>query len=325
MEQYLRTVDRRLVRHMRAAVELVPHVEHLNDGVRGQVGTGGKRIRAALTVLSCELFCGDYMRALHYAAAIEHIQNFSLIHDDIADGDTERRSFPSMWKQHGVPHAINIGDAFVPLSSLAVLRSYYSDDMKLRLMETISIYSLEMVAGQSLDINLRTAPMPTIENYVECTKRKTGAFLAMAVVGGGIIGGAGETDLRNLSGYALHAGIAFQIKDDLIDIYGVKGRPTGSDILEGKITAPATYALSHAPVNSREKLRSILQKSRRSTTTDDVAWVINLYRETNALKYANGVIDTMLRQAYRHLIHLPNNPAKRRLIRLSRYLSRRLH
>jgi polyprenyl synthetase len=119
IEQYLKDVDRHLVPYMRDAVGLIPEVETLRAGVAAQIHTGGKRIRAALCVVCCELFGADYMRALPYAAAIEHIQNLTLIHDDIADGDTERRSRPAMWKQYGVPHAINIGDAFIPLGSLS--------------------------------------------------------------------------------------------------------------------------------------------------------------------------------------------------------------
>ena len=323
VEQYLRDVDRHLVPYMRQSVAMLPEVETLKTGVATQIHTGGKRIRAALCVVSCELFGASYPRALPYAAAIEHIQNFTLIHDDIEDGDPERRSRPAIWKQFGIPHAINIGDAFVPLASVAILKSVYPDGLKLRLLDTVAKYGLDMVVGQSIDLNLRSRDTCSIADYITCTKLKTGAFLAMAVVGGGIIGGGDADHVDLLAKYASLAGVAFQIKDDSLDLTGGKGRHVGSDIVEGKITVHAVFALNNASPTERKRLRRILLKSRRATRHDDVQWVLRLYRSLGALEFAERTSRAMVDAAAQHLLRLPDSPQRERLIRISRYLSRR--
>lgn len=324
VEQFLRDVDRKLVPYMRQAVALIPDVATLKDGVATQIHTGGKRIRAALCVSSCELFGAPNRRALPYAAAIEHLQNFSLIHDDIADGDLERRSRPAIWKQYGIGHAINIGDVFIPIGSLSVLSAPYSAELKLRLLETIARFGLQMSVGQSMDINLRTRETVSVDDYIECTRLKTGAFLAMAVVGGAIIGGAQQQHIDLLSKYASSAGVAFQIKDDSLDLTGGKGRQIGSDIVEGKITLHAVYALSHASPPERIRLRRILLKRPQATRRQDVEWVVRLYGRLGALAYAEATSARMIESAARMLLQLPESPYRERLIHVSRYLNRRV-
>ena len=323
IEQYLRDVDRQLVPYMRNAVHLVPQIECLRDGVATQIRTGGKRLRAAMCVLSCEIFGVEYERALDYAAAIEHIQNFTLIHDDIEDGDDERRSLPALWKKYGVPHAINIGDTFVPLATMSILRSPYPNPIKLRLIERVALFGLEMASGQALDIGLRSREFISVADYLTCTKHKTGSFLAMAVVGGGIIGGATAPQLDALRDYARTAGVAFQIKDDSLDFTGTKGREVGSDIREGKITAHAVYAMNNASVEDRTRLRRILRKPRRATTPNDIEWVVRLYRDTGAIEFAQRISISMIEASLHHLLQLPASESREKLILMSRYLSRR--
>jgi geranylgeranyl diphosphate synthase, type I len=325
VEGFLQAVDRHLEPYLKRAVKQVADTEHLKEGVAYQMQTGGKRIRAALCATACELFCGSYLRALSFAAAIEHLQNFTLVHDDIADGDSERRGKDALWKRFGIAHGINIGDIFVPLGAMAILDSTYSPAIKLRLMRIISEYGLEMAEGQSLDINLRQNDSPTTEEYMKCTSKKTGAFLAMATVGGAIIGEATKKDLDALRRYALLAGTSFQIKDDVLDLTGGKGRFIGSDILEGKRTLLMIYGLQHSTQADRKKLVRILNKPRASNLPAEVEWVCDFYRKTGAVEYAERVAQDMVQQASECLTPLPETKAKYRLLRISKYLSSRAH
>jgi geranylgeranyl pyrophosphate synthase len=324
VEKFLSDVDRHLEPYLRRSAAVTPRVEPLHEGVLYQVQTGGKRLRAALCATSCELFCGTYLRALSFAAAVEHLQNFTLIHDDIADGDSERRGQQSVWKRYGVGHAINIGDVFVALAALAILDSLYSPEIKLRLMRAVADCGLEIAEGQELDINLRQNDDPTLDQYVECTRKKTGAFLAMATVGGGIIGGAHDEDARRLREFALLAGVAFQIKDDVLDLTGGKGRTVGSDILEGKRTLIVAFIAQHGSPADKERLMQILNKPRDANTPEEVEWTCDLYRRAGAIDYAEGVAEQLVEQAYEHVAELPESEAKYRLLRISRYLSRRV-
>jgi|SRR5215469_409187 len=321
---FLAEVDQRLRPFMKRALSLVPNVEPLKKGLNFQIVTGGKRIRAALCVLTCEMFGTSYDKALNYAAAIEHLQNFTLIHDDIADGDTQRRFRESIWKKFGIPHGINIGDVFVPFASLSILDSRYTDKVKLKLLHLVSECGLEMVEGQTIDINMRHKDNATVAEYLECTKKKTGAFLAMAMLGGAVIGGANDKSLASLRAFALLGGTAFQIKDDVLDIDGIKGRDIGSDVLEGKRTLLVIHAAHKASDADRKKLFQILNKERALKTPEDVTWVCDLFRRTGALDFAEWKAMELAYQACGYLMHFPDNNAKYRLLRLSKYLSKRI-
>ena len=323
VERFLGEIDRQLAPHLEKALTRVANVEPLKAGVTHQILSGGKRIRAALCASSCELFGSPYARVLEFAAAIEHIQNFTLVHDDIADSEPQRRSRASIWKQHGIAHAVNIGDAFVPLAALSILQSPYADRLKARLLELISEYGLQMVEGQTFDINLRGNDAVGFEEYFACTSKKTGAFLAMATVGGGMIGGANDAELVPLREFALLAGVAFQVRDDLLDMEGGKGRARGSDVLEGKRTLMVVHAAQHVSGDERRRLYEILEKSRAATSPEDVEWVWRLYRRTGADEYAEQTAARLIDEACEHILALPDTEAKYRLLRLAKYLSTR--
>ncbi|HXH83538.1 MAG TPA: polyprenyl synthetase family protein, partial [Candidatus Tectomicrobia bacterium] len=325
VEAFLGEVDAHLRPHFDRALVRLADVAPLKRGVIHQVTSGGKRIRAALCVATCELFGTPYAHGLDFAAAIEHIHNFTLVHDDIADGDTVRRARPSIWKQHGIAHAINIGDVFVPLAARAILDAGYPDALKLRLLGLTTEHALDMVEGQNLDLALRTRNDAGYEDYVACTAKKTGAFLSLATVGGGMIGGAAEGQLERLREFGRLGGISFQIRDDLLDMDGGKGRPPGSDVLEGKRTLLVVHAAHQATAADRRRLYAILNRPRVEKTAADVAWVWRLFRRTRADEYAEETAARFIDQACDQVLALPETAAKYRVLRLARYLSARRH
>jgi geranylgeranyl pyrophosphate synthase len=325
VEDFLRYVDRRLIPYMRRGADHVADIAGLKDGVVAQIKTGGKRLRAGLCIIACEMFGGEPLRALPFAAAIEHLQNFTLVHDDIADGDDERRSQPSIWKRYGVPHAITIGDVFIALGCLSILDSPYPAEVKVELMKLVGERGLEIAAGQAMDVNFRDRETVDIQDYVDSTALKTGAFLALALQGGALLGGASEWHMERLRKFAAIAGVAFQIKDDLLDFTGAKGRTIGADILEGKMTAVAIHALRSADPDDARRLRGILRAQAQATSRADIAWVLELYGRTASIEFAERLSERMMAQAAREVATLPENGARERFVRVARYLARRSH
>ena len=321
---FLQEIDRQLGPFLLKSMDRIPINTLLGEGIRYQIQGGGKRIRAALCATVCEIFCGSYEPALDFAAAIEQLQNFTLIHDDIEDGDFERRGRPSTWKQFGLAHGINIGDVFASLSAFAILEADYPPEMKLSLLRLICELSLQVAEGQSLDISLRNNDSPTVEAYTECVRKKTGAFFAIATVGGGMIGGADQKSMESLQEFALQAGVAFQIKDDLLDLVEGKGRQPGSDVFEGKRTLLVTYAWQSSSPHERTRLFEILNKPRALKTQGEVVWVHDLFRRTKAYEQAERLANQFINQAMGNLLDLPETPAKYRFIRLSKYLTSRV-
>lgn len=320
---FLAEVNERLVPYFKRAASKVAAVDPLKQGVVRQIASGGKRVRAALCVASCELFGTPFALSLDFAATVEHVHNFTLVHDDIADADPQRRGQRSAWDEYGIGHAINIGDAFIPLAAEAILDSPYTDALKVRLLTLVSRQALEIVEGQNLDLNMRRNQSLTEEDYFACTAGKTGALLVMATVGGALIGDADEPALKRLREFARLGGLAFQIRDDLLDLQGDKGRNAGSDVREGKRTLLVIHAARRAGAGDRRRLFRILDKPRASTTHADVQWVLELFRRTEADTYAAQVATDFADRATRWLHPLPESEAKYRLLRLARYLSTR--
>ena len=157
--RYLLELDRQLQLYLERAMEHIPEAECLREGVLFQMTGGGKRIRAAMCTTACEIFCGSFQPALGFAAAIEHLHNCSLVHDDIADGDQARRG-----REVGVAHAINIGDVCIPLGALAVLEAAYSARTKVALFQVLSELGLLVAQGQCMDIDPRRNDTPTAED-----------------------------------------------------------------------------------------------------------------------------------------------------------------
>jgi geranylgeranyl diphosphate synthase, type I len=325
LQAFLGDIEDQVHRRLTEQLKRVPDVPPLRTGITTQVAGGGKRLRAALAVLASELFGEPAAACLDFAAAIEHLQNLSLIHDDIADGDRERRSQTTMWVRHGVGHAVNIGDGFLPLVTLSILEAPYTDAVKLRLFHLLAEYGLEMVEGQALDLNLRTRTDVSLQDYFDCTAKKTGALLSLATAGGAVIGGGREEHLVLLREFSTLAGVAFQIRDDLLDLEGGKGRRRGSDVLEGKRTILTVHAAQHAGTRRRARLFRILDKPRGAKSSSDVGWVLDLYRELGTDSFARGVGAELLGEASKHLLRLPDTPAKFRLLRLAKYLGERRH
>jgi geranylgeranyl diphosphate synthase, type I len=324
IEAFLERIDHDLQPHLQRAIDRVPAVDTLKEGVTFQVLGGGKRIRAALCALVCEMFAGAYEPALGFAATLEHLQNLTLVHDDIADGDVERRGKVSVWKRFGLAHGINIGDAFIPLSALGILEAALPAQTKLQLFQMLSELGLEIAEGQSRDIDLRSNDAPTEADYVTCTRKKTGGFFAMATVGGGIIAGATQPQRASLRAFAAHAGVAFQIKDDVLDVIGGKGRTVGSDVLEGKRTLLVVYALGQASADDRDELLAILNRPRAHTTPAEVEWALDLYRRTRARARAELTAERCMDEAMKRLDDFPETAAKYRFLRLAKYLTKRV-
>ena len=210
---------------------------------------GGKRIRPILLLSTYELFSSDLERALPFAAALELIHSFSLVHDDLPamDNDDLRRGKPTCHKKYNEYGAILAGDALHTLAFEIMLKNAYNFDVKnsLRAMTLIadSIGAGGMCAGQMTDMSEEIKDFPALS---EMHKNKTGALINAAVTAGAILGGASEQEIEILSEYAHLIGMLFQIKDDILDVTSdneTLGKPVLSDQKNNKITFVSEYGL----------------------------------------------------------------------------------
>ena len=235
-------------------VETYPPLIH--EAIRYSVMSGGKRLRPALVMASAEAVGGDPARVLPAACSLELIHSYSLVHDDLPamDDDDFRRGRPTCHKVFGEAAAILAGDALLTLAFgvLAECKGVRADHIARVLGEVaFAAGSRGLIGGQVVDTLSSDEEIDgrTLE-YIH--RHKTGALYRASVRAGAILAGAADRQLTALTGYAEHLGLAFQIKDDILDIEGneaVLGKPVGSDLKNKKATYPSLYGLA----GSREK------------------------------------------------------------------------
>lgn len=249
--------------------------------VAQQLATAGKRIRARLALEACASFGVDGMTAIKWAAAVELLHNATLIHDDIQDGDTTRRGRPTVWATHGVPQAINAGDLMLMLPFLAIAEM--DSDKQAELSALVALTATHIVRGQVEELGLKDAGRLGVDSYISACRGKTGALMALPVVGAALLGGRTRADAEALGECFIQLGVLFQIQDDVVDLFGDKGRgQIGCDIYEGKVSALLVTHLEASPETQRVVL-GIIDKARHETTEADVEKVKELYLLSGAL------------------------------------------
>lgn len=220
----------------RLSPELQPLVGH-------HLSAGGKFVRASLALLSAKAAGADEAVGLDGALAIEFIHNFSLIHDDIIDGDVERRHEPTVWAKYGVGPAIIAGDALSTLAFQLLLE--HATPERVRAASRLAEATQAMIVGQAEDIASEHQLSLTVEECLRMEAGKTGALLSCAASIGAILAGAPDEVISALSSFGDHLGQAFQAIDDLLGVWGepsVTGKAVGNDLRMRKKTLPICIA-----------------------------------------------------------------------------------
>lgn len=252
----------------------------------------GKRIRPLLLLLATNAAGGDWKSALPAAAAIELLHNFSLIHDDIEDKSPTRRNRPTLWQNWGVPQAINTGDALFSLAfvSMSSLDKYHSAEITLNVIRLFENTVLALTKGQFLDISFEDRDEVSIDEYMQMISGKTAALIGTSIEIGAILGNADAETQGAFRDFGTNLGLAFQIQDDYLGIWGdekITGKSTATDIQEKKKTYPIIYGLNESESfrklwnkdnfseNDVEQLARILEASgaREKTRADEEKYI----------------------------------------------------
>jgi geranylgeranyl diphosphate synthase type I len=252
-------------------------------------GSSGKRMRPLLGLLAYASITGEHRRALPGAAAVELGHNFSLVHDDIEDADRERRHRPTLWALHGIPQAINTGDMLFSLSRIALHRLTdlgFPDRTVLRLMRLYDQTCLALCEGQYLDIWMAEHDDGlSVELYFDMIGRKTAALIAASIEAGAVLATEDEQVIGRYRAFGWDLGIAFQLNDDLLGIWG-RESATGkepTDVPRKKKTLPVIYAFEHAPADDRARLSALY--SNGTLAPEHTAEIVAILERAGARDY----------------------------------------
>jgi len=244
-------------------------------GPRGAGRPAGKALRPALTLLSARAASAAPERGVPAAVAVELVHNFSLLHDDIMDGDTERRHRPTAWTVYGVGAAILAGDAMLALAQDILLED--TAPQGVWAARALSVAVQRLIAGQGADLAFEQRDDVSLAECLAMAGDKTAALMACACSIGAIHVGAPPQLAMGLAAFGAHAGLAFQLTDDLLGIWGapeVTGKPVRSDLRARKKSLPVVAALGAGAPESAE-LAALLARE-DALTEDDLAQAADL-------------------------------------------------
>lgn len=217
----------------------------LYDPISYSLTAGGKRLRPALALMAADAFGGNAADAESAAAGLEIFHNFTLLHDDVMDRSDLRRGRPTVHARWDVNTAILSGDTMLTMATQCVSR--VADNLLRAVLDTFNGMAIRVYEGQRLDMDFENAENVELSDYIRMISDKTGALLGASTRIGALIGGASAEDAAHMAEYGMMLGVAFQIQDDWLDVYGDSstfGKPIGGDINNNKKTFPLLSALA---------------------------------------------------------------------------------
>ena len=279
-------------------------------------GTVGKGLRPTLCLCACEATGGEARTALPAGVALELIHNFSLIHDDIQDRDDVRHNMPTVWALWGDSKALVAGDTLRVIADTA-LQSLVEEGVSLE--QTLNVGGLlaeaylEMIEGQYLDMAYEGRHDITISQYLAMVSRKTGALIRCAMKIGAVIGTTDPASIRALGDCGLSLGLVFQIRDDLLGVWGDQdaiGKPVGADIRRKKNSLPVVWAMSRATGADKKLLAEIYD--RETLSEEDVALVLEIMDNVKAGECTQSLAAEHCERALERLSSVEMAPESRR-------------
>lgn len=276
---------------------------------------GGKRLRPSLLLMACDLFGGDVDKAIEPALAIEVFHNFTLMHDDIMDKAPLRRGKKTVHEKWNANVAILSGDAMMVEANKLMMR--VDDAILRRVMDVFNETATGVCEGQQIDMSFEQRNNVLIDEYLDMIRLKTAVLLGGTLKIGAIIGGASLNDAQLLYSFGVNLGIAFQLQDDILDVYGDPekfGKQVGGDILSNKKTYLLIKALELARDEQADNLNSWLNLE-QFDAAEKVLAVTAIYNQLDIRQYAEYAMQTYAEKAFDALDQINLSEDRRQYLR----------
>lgn len=284
--------------------------EGLYEPIQYVLSMGGKRLRPTLLLLAYSLYRDDLDRALPAAVGIETYHNHTLLHDDLMDHADMRRGHPTVHVKWNANTAILSGDTMLIMAFRHVMQCHCANSA--RVLDLFATTAQEICEGQQYDVNFEKRTDVTVDEYMEMIRLKTSVLLACAARMGALIADAPEADCDVLYHFAERVGLAFQLQDDWLDVYGdpaVFGKKIGGDILCGKKTYLLINALNRADEATRADLLALIGDT-MLPASEKIEAVTDIYNRLGISELTRQAIDGLFAEAHAALSAL-SLPAER--------------
>lgn len=272
--------------------------EKLIDPVKYILSMGGKRLRPVLSLMSLNLFSDHIDDGIMAATGLEIFHNFTLVHDDIMDQAPVRRNFPTVHTKWNINQAVLSGDVMAFIANECFLQT--PPGCLVKVFRAFNKAAIEVCVGQQLDIDFEKSAFITREEYLRMIELKTASIIAAATQIGAYIGGADDKDAELLYEFGRNLGLAFQIQDDLLDIYGdtkVFGKVPGGDIVANKKTFLLVRAIETASVDQLKKLHDLFASSEIQPEIK-VREVMDIYDQLNIKTLTEELANELIKSAF---------------------------
>ena len=259
---------------------------------------GGKRVRPLLCLLACRLYSDNIATALPIARALEVFHNFTLLHDDLMDKSPIRRGQPTVYRKWNDNTAILSGDA-MSIEAYRSLEGIENPQLLFKVLPFFNKMAIEICKGQQYDMDFEVREHVSVAEYIEMIRLKTAVLLGAALRLGALAAGAYDSDAQILDEVGQALGLAFQIQDDYLDVYGDEetfGKPIGGDIMNGKKTLMLLYTQAKLERDDRAKLDRLM-KLGQEHKEERISGVRRLYDKAGTPIYAQHEIERLTQEA----------------------------
>jgi geranylgeranyl diphosphate synthase type I len=303
------------------------HLGWVNESGKPQDSNTGKLLRPKLCLIACAAVGGTWQKALPAAAALELVHNFSLIHDDIEDQSDYRRHRRTVWNIWGQAQAINVGDGMYSLSRLGLIRlsnKGHEPEKVLNVMQMLDQACVKLCEGQYLDMCFESRYDVSIDEYMEMIGKKTANLISCALKVGAALGTNNDAVIQSLEQFGWKLGMAFQIQDDILGIWGAEDK-TGksmSDIAQRKKSLPIIYGLASGDSKCAALIRDVYDKE--TIDSQSVVAATNALNEITARDYCQEAANDYYKDALSILEKIEiDSVAKRELIEIADFFIKR--
>ena len=291
--------------------------ENLYEPIQYILNLGGKRIRPLLVLMSADLFGHKYKEAVRAALAIEIFHNFTLVHDDIMDSAELRRGSVTVHNKWNINTGIISGDVMLIKAYQAL--EEYENPLFSKLTKLLNKTALEVCEGQQYDIDFEEKVDVNQNNYLEMIRLKTAVLIGCALKMGALIADASQDDIEAIYEFGELLGIAFQIQDDYLDVYGDSisfGKKIGGDIIENKKTILFHCAMSNGSINEKKELLKWYDKRiGNALDNEKIDAVKSIFDKTNAGEACMKLVNDYTMKAFKILSNLEINPEAKNIFK----------